>query len=124
MNDPLFVRFMDGRANLFENVQCPTERKSFLLFEDLAKRTAVEILHHEVCDTAVRSIREPEIRDIHDIRMSQPPCCTSFTTKTFDDLRPLHILRSNDLDRHRPLGSDVRCKVDGTHTAAAEFAFD
>src|SRR6266404_1055017 len=54
MNYALLVGLVYGRANLFQNVDCPVERQAILFSQHVAERAAVKVLHYEVSD-AVRA---------------------------------------------------------------------
>ena len=69
-------------------------------------------------------MRKTEIGHIDDIRMAKPAGGTRLAAKTLDEFGPLHKLRRDDLYRHRTLGSEMGGKIDRSHTAAPEFAFD
>ena len=69
VDDALRVGFVYGGADLFEDVDGPRDGEILLLFEDLAKRAAVEILHHEIRDLAFFRLRESEVGDINNVRM-------------------------------------------------------
>src|SRR5690606_25319620 len=122
MDDPLAVRFMDRGTHLFQNIQCPANRQIAFLFEYLAERAAVEILHYEVSHLAVVGLGKSKIGYIYDVRMPQTPCSPSFPPKTLDEFRALHILRRDHLDRNRALGAEVCSKIDRAHPSASEFA--
>src|SRR5215203_517959 len=124
MDDSLLVRFVHGGANLFENIERPSDGEIFLLLEYLAERTSVEILHRQVGGPAVRRFCEAEVRYIDDIGVAETTRSPSFAAKALDKFGTLHELRGDNLDRDRALGAEMGRKIHGSHTATAKFAFD
>ena len=116
--------FVNGRADLFENIERPCDRQILFFFKYLAERAAVEIFHHEIRDLALVGLGKSEVGDVDDIRMPQTPRSTSLAPKPLDKLGPLHKLRRNDLDRDRPLGAEVGRKIHRPHPAASKLAFN
>ena len=53
VDDALAVGFVDGRADLFEDIERPGDRQVLFLVKYLAERAAVEVFHHEIRDLAV-----------------------------------------------------------------------
>src|SRR5215203_7281358 len=92
MDDSLLVRFVHGGANLFENIERPSDGEIFLLLEYLAERTSVEILHRQVGGPAVRRFCEAEVRYIDDVGVAETTCSPSFAAKAFDKFGTLHEL--------------------------------
>src|SRR5260221_14698629 len=88
MDYALVVGLVDGRADLFENIERPANWQIFFLFKDLAKRAAIEIFHHEIGDLAVRRVGKAKIGDVNHVRMPQTPGGTGFAAKSLDKLAP------------------------------------
>lgn len=124
MDNALLVSLLNGRTNLFEDVECPCDRQISLFVEYFAQRTAVKILHHKVRDLTLIGVRKSKVGDIDDIWMPQAPSGPGLSSKSLNKLRSPHILRGDDLDGYRPLGTQMRRQVHGPHTAATQLAFD
>src|SRR5215510_8544102 len=70
MDNALLVRFMNRGTHLFENVDHPVERQTFLFGQHVAKRAAVEIFHHEVSNLTGRYVCKTEIRYVDNVWMA------------------------------------------------------
>src|SRR3982751_141736 len=116
--------FVDSRTHLFQNIEGPIDRQILFLFKYFTQRTAVQVLHHEVCNLAFLRIRKSEICDINDIRMSKPTGSLRFAPEPLDEFGAPHELRCNDLYRDGPLSAEGSSKVNGSHSAAAQLPFD
>jgi hypothetical protein len=70
MDDALLVRFVNRGTHLLENIGHPFERETFLFREHVAKRAAVEILHHEVSDLTGLHVCKTEVRYVNNVGMA------------------------------------------------------
>ena len=120
MDNSLLVRFVHGGANLFENINHPIQRQSFLFHQDIAERAAVEILHHQIRDRLGARLRETEVGNVDNIWMAQPPRGAGFALEARDKLFVAHELRRDQFERDVALGAEVRGKIHCAHSAASE----
>src|SRR5215207_1748974 len=124
VNNTLLVGFLHGRANLLEDVECPSNGEILLLFQDLTERAAVEIFHGEISGSTIRSFGEAEVRYVDDVGMAETAGSARFTAKPFDEFGTLHELRSDNFDRDGSLGAQMGREIHGPHAAASKLAFD
>ena len=116
--------FLNGRADLFENVDHPLDRKSPFLGDNLREGAAIEILHHETGHWTIRGACDTEFSNINDVGMSQAPGGFRFTSKTRDELIVSRKFRTNDFDRYGPLRTQVSSAIDRPHPALPQQLFD
>src|SRR5215213_4685853 len=96
MDDALLVCFVNGRANLIEDVGDPLERQTLLLCQNVAERAAVEILHHEVSNLAGFYLRETKVGYVNDVRMAQTSGSARFAFEALDEFVIAHELRRDE----------------------------
>src|ERR1051326_715183 len=68
-------------ANLFQNIDDPRDWKCALLGHDIGQRTAVQVFHDKIGNWSISSLREAEIGDVDNVRMSQAAGCFCFAAK-------------------------------------------
>ena len=124
MNDSKLVRFMNGRANLIENVRDPLERQAFLFSENIAERATVEVLHHEVSNLPRLHVCEAKVGHIYNVRVTQAACRTGFTLEALDKLIVTHELRRDEFQRDITFRAEVCGKKDGAHSTLPEQMFE
>src|ERR1051325_9833210 len=120
MDDTLLVRFVNGRANLLEDIDHPIKRQTILFDQHVAQRAAVEILHHQVRN-AIRFIsRESKVGHVDHIRMAQTSGGACLALEALDELLVLHELRRNEFQRDVTVGAEVRRQKHRAHTALSQ----
>ena len=82
------MRFVDGRADLLEDVDDPPDRQTALFRQHVRKGPTVEILHDQIGDLARRRFGETKVRDVDDVGVTQPSRGFRFAPE------PLHELRT------------------------------
>ena len=85
------------------------------LLDFVFERAARHILHDDIVRLAVHT----DIKDIDDIRMTQPGSCLCFTMEAVDEFRIALELFMQDLHRYRTIQQQIFCLIDIGHTAAA-----
>ncbi len=98
VHDAQAVGFGDGRTDLFEDVDHPARRQPSLLCQHVGKRTAVEVLHHQVRDLPGARRGEAEIGDVDDVGVAQAAGRFRFAPEPLDELGILREVRVDDLD--------------------------
>src|SRR6185503_14299660 len=61
VQNALLMRFLNGAANLLENVHDPIKRQAILFGQHVTQRAAVEIFHHQVSDSIIVVARETKV---------------------------------------------------------------
>src|ERR1044072_8022170 len=124
MNDSGTMRFFDRRTHLFEDVDHPRDREPPFLGNDLRQRAAIEILHHEISNWTIPSVRDAEVNYVNSVWMSQSACSFRFTSKPRDKLIVRRELRMNDFNRDGAFRAEMRSAIDGAHSSFTEELFD
>src|SRR5213078_228009 len=87
MDDALLMRFVYGRADLFEYVHRPFERQAFLFREYVAER-------------------EAEVGHVHDVGVAQTTGGAGLALEAFDELLVAHELRRDQFQRNETLRAE------------------
>ena len=91
---------------------------AFLLFDEFLQSDSIHEFHGEV----MRSFGFACIEGTDNIRMGESANELHFPLETPDGLRIVEQCLRQDFDRHRLLQQFVLGFIDGSHTAASEFA--
>ena len=120
VDDARLVCCFDRGANLFQNIDDPRDRKRAFLGNDFGQRATIEILHDGVSNWSIRSLRNAEICNVNNIRVSQPPRSLCLTPKPRHKLIVSRQLRLDHLDRHGPLRPEMRRPIHRPHPSLPE----
>src|SRR6266403_898683 len=120
MDDALLMCFMDGRANLLQNINDPIERQAILLEQHVTQGAPVEVFHHQIGNTFSAAARESKISNIDDVRMAQAPRRACFTLEALDEFFVAHELRRNQFQSYVTLSPQVRRQKHRAHAALSE----
>jgi len=124
VDDPLLMRFVNSRANLFENIHDPLERQTSFFDQDIAERATVEVLHHQIGQAIAAGLSKTKISDVDNIWMAQASGCARFAFETFDELVVAHEVRSNQLESDKAFRAQVCGQIDGAHATLSEQSLE
>ncbi len=117
--DPAPVGVVEGARHLPRDAGRVGDRQLRLALEPVAQRFAVDERHHVVEE----SVRLPGVENREDVRMGEPGGNLDLAQEALRaDAAP--ELRSEHLDRHRPLVLHVLREEHGRHPSATELALD
>jgi hypothetical protein len=110
----------DRGANLFKNIDDPRDPERAFFGNDFGQRAAIEIFHHEVGNWSISSLRDPEIGNVNNIRVSKAPGGFCLTAKPRDELIVSRELWLDHFDRHGSLRPEMRGPIDRSHASLSE----
>src|SRR2546423_1003202 len=120
MDDALLMCFMNGRANLLQNIYDPIERQAILLEQHVTQGAPVEVFHHQIGNAFSAAAREPKISNINNVRMAQAARRACFTLEALDEFFVAHELRRNQFQSHVTLSPKMRRQIHRAHAALSE----
>src|SRR5712691_4529191 len=100
MDNSLLMGFMNGRANLLQNIHHPIERQAILFEQHVTQRAPIEVLHHQVGNTFSAAAGESKISNIYYVRMTQASGRPCFALEALDEFFVAHELRRDQFQSH------------------------
>src|SRR5580765_2223209 len=120
MKDALLMSFVNGGANLFENVRDPVKRQTILFSEHVAERAAIQIFHDEVCNPVRASAGKTKVGNVDYVGMTQAAGGACFALEALDKFLVAHELRRNQFQGYVSFRAQVRGQINRAHAALTE----
>src|SRR6185503_15920866 len=109
---------------LLQYVDHPVDFEVCLLGQDLGKRAASQVLHHQIGEAIAADGGESEVGYVDNVWMAEAPGSLGLASKTFNELIVGHELRGDYFEGNEPVCSQMGGEIDRTHAALSELLFD
>ena len=116
MDDPRFVRGLQGFANLPDEGECPLQRERTFPLEESLEVGALDVVHGDKLEVA----RLAQVVDAEDVLVGHPARQEDLTLEALQHIRLRSHLGPDHFECHGAVQLAVACLVDCSHPALAE----
>src|SRR5579862_6566156 len=88
---------------------------------EIRKRLPIQVLHHQICNIALRRFGNAEISDIDNVGVTEAPAGLSFALEPGQKVRFGGPSWGDYFDGDSASGSQMSRQIDVSHTARAEL---